>query len=128
MLYTSYFANMYHMQHIHPTMVFVSIAGRAPNMYNGLQYKDLAPKYSWWIEWKDKYHSNPNSYESKIFYRDKYYETVLNKLNALDVMKHFMTFDDVCMLCYEKPTDFCHRHLVAEWLTKNGFFIEEFTY
>ena len=22
--------------------------------------------------------------------------------------------------CYEKPSDFCHRHLVADWLNKNG--------
>lgn len=27
----------------------------------------------------------------------------------------------IALVCYEKPTDFCHRHLVAEWLCKNGF-------
>ena len=31
------------------------------------------------------------------------------------------------LLCYEKPTDFCHRHLFAEWLSqKAGIKIEEF--
>lgn len=29
-------------------------------------------------------------------------------------------------MCYEKSEDFCHRHLVAEWLTGAGFPVEEF--
>ena len=31
----------------------------------------------------------------------------------------------VVLLCYEKRGDFCHRHLVADWLNKNGFNCEE---
>jgi hypothetical protein len=27
--------------------------------------------------------------------------------------------DDVTLLCYEKPGDFCHRRLVAEWFEKH---------
>ena len=27
---------------------------------------------------------------------------------------------DVALLCYEKPGDLCHRHLVAEWLRGHG--------
>ena len=27
--------------------------------------------------------------------------------------------DKVILLCYEKPTDFCHRHLVADWINKH---------
>ena len=33
---------------------------------------------------------------------------------------------DVVLLCYEKPEDFCHRQLVAEWLTRNGVSVEEY--
>lgn len=29
--------------------------------------------------------------------------------------------DDIALICYEKPSDFCHRHLVAQWLRDNGF-------
>ena len=35
--------------------------------------------------------------------------------------------DKVILLCYEKPTDFCHRHLVADWINKykgDNFIIE----
>ena len=33
---------------------------------------------------------------------------------------------DIALLCYEKPDDFCHRHLVADWLNKNGYKCEEY--
>lgn len=33
--------------------------------------------------------------------------------------------EDIALICYEKPSDFCHRHLVAEWLNQNGFKCEE---
>ena len=25
---------------------------------------------------------------------------------------------DIALVCYEKPGDFCHRHLVADWLNE----------
>ena len=25
-------------------------------------------------------------------------------------------YDSIVMLCYEIPSKFCHRHIVAEWL------------
>ena len=28
---------------------------------------------------------------------------------------------DIILACYEKPGEFCHLHLVADWLTENGF-------
>lgn len=31
----------------------------------------------------------------------------------------------IALICYEKPSDFCHRHLVADWLNKNGIPCEE---
>ena len=33
---------------------------------------------------------------------------------------------DVVLLCFEKPTDFCHRQLVATWMTENGYEAGEF--
>lgn len=32
----------------------------------------------------------------------------------------------IALICYEKPSDFCHRHLVADWLNKHGIKVEEF--
>lgn len=33
---------------------------------------------------------------------------------------------DICLICYEKPNDFCHRHLVADWFRENGYEAVEF--
>ena len=36
---------------------------------------------------------------------------------------------DVVLLCYEKPPQFCHRHLVAKWLEKElNIKVEELKY
>ena len=127
MFYTSYFGNINRIKSIYPDMTFISIAGYAPKSYTGYQYKQLAPKYIWWKEWHDKFQDNLESEESKKFYTDKYYETVLSKLDVIDVVKHFLEFKTICLLCYELPYKFCHRHIVADWLHKNGYFIEEFS-
>ena len=33
--------------------------------------------------------------------------------------------DGDVMLCYEKPSDFCHRHILAAWLTEHGHTVTE---
>ena len=42
--------------------------------------------------------------------------------------KEYNTSEHDCvLLCYEKPGDFCHRHILANWLEENfGFKVEEF--
>lgn len=30
-----------------------------------------------------------------------------------------------CLICYEKPGEFCHRHLVAAWIRNAGFEVRE---
>ena len=50
------------------------------------------------------------------------YNSVLNQLARRSNGK----LDSVILLCYEKPGDFCHRHLVADWLTKNGTECKEY--
>lgn len=123
-IYTSYFGNM---RNLPEDMIPISICGKAPLWYKGLQYKKLAPKYHFFMEWK-KTHDND-------YYIERYQKEVLNFLNVNEVIKELCGLvrtrynDDVStivLLCYEKPDEFCHRHLVFEWLTKNGFDSEEF--
>lgn len=34
---------------------------------------------------------------------------------------------DVALCCFEKPDDFCHRHILAQWLTEQtGIEIKEY--
>ena len=91
-------------------IVPVSIAGYAPDDYQGIQFKTLAPKYLWWKEWHDNHLSND-------WYKAKYQETVLDKLNPKVIANRLKAFGkDVVLLCYEPENEFCHRQLVAEWL------------
>lgn len=119
MIYTSYFAKL---KKLPDDIVPISICGKAPDWYKGLQYKKLAPKYDFFMEWK-KTHDNEQ-------YIKCFNEQVLSKLNATEVIRDLFDLTirvdkSFCLICYEKPTDFCHRHLVAEWFRQNGFECEE---
>lgn len=117
MIYTSYFAKL---NKLPPNVVPISICGKAPAWYNGLQYKKLAPKYSFFSEWKKNGDNNDyiEHFNDEVL-STLYPKTVYNELLKLSGGK------DIVLICYEKPTDFCHRHLVAEWLTTNGIECEE---
>ena len=81
------------------------------------------------MKWKE---NHDNDYYIKCFN-----EQVLDKTNILTVLKDLTdlinSVDDdigkeICLICYEKPSDFCHRHLVADWLNKNGFECKEYEF
>ena len=119
-LYTSYFAKVKQLKEMGYDNL-VCVAGYAPKFYfdtpKARFYPDLAPKREWWKEWQLKFKDNPNSPESQAWYEQKYQETVLDKLDPQTVLKELG--DKAVMLCYEKPGDFCHRHLIARWLSEN---------
>jgi len=120
MIYTTYFAKL---KKLPKDIITFSICGKAPAGYKGFQYKKLAPKYDFFMEWK---RTGDNDYYIKCFK-----EQVLNKLNADEVISEMIdphSGVDIALVCYEKPNDFCHRHLVAEWLRENGYRCEEFIY
>lgn len=122
MIYTSYFAKIKKLEN--NNIIPISICGKAPEWYKGLQYKKLAPKYGFFMEWK-KNHDNG-------YYVEHFQKEVLNSLDIKDVMRDLVNLlpdrssrHDIALICYEKPSDFCHRHLVADWLNENGFKCEE---
>ena len=119
MIYTSYFAKL---NKLPPNVVPISICGKAPAWYNGLQYKKLAPKYSFFSEWKKNGDNN--------YYIEHFNDEVLSTLSPQTVYNELLKLSggkDIALICYEKPTDFCHRHLVAEWLTANNITCDEIT-
>ena len=123
-MYTGYFSKL--KKYTDAGLTPVSIALWAPEWYKGLQYKKLAPKLEFFNEWKNGSHKGDNDYYIKEFARQ-----VLAKLDAFAVVSELekMTgVDDskIVLLCYEKPLDFCHRHLVAQWLTMYSFDTKEF--
>ena len=77
------------------------------------------------------YKRNPD----KELYTERFEKEILDKLNPEDVVKELLTLagnfkgvnysPEIVLVCYEKPTDFCHRHLVADWLNEYGYDVQE---
>lgn len=116
-MYTGYFAKL--KSYEEAGLVPVSIALKTPDWYHGAQYKKLAPKWSFFSEWKNGSHKGDNDY-----YMQHFKTEVLDNLDPEQVVKELEGFtgvsrDKIILICYEKPGDFCHRHLVSMWLTVN---------
>lgn len=84
----------------------VSIATGSPRWYKGREYKKLAPG---WQLVKSGY--------SRHKFEKEYRKQILNKLDPDEVYKELG--EDAIILCWEKPQDFCHREIVADWLEEN---------
>lgn len=128
MLYTSYYAML---RYLPQNMVRVAISNTVPSWYKMGRCIELSPTQSILREYK-----KTGDVEK---YTKRFKDEVLSKMTQLQAAVYLQTTflgggrdffwqgngADIVLLCYEKPTDFCHRHLVAEWLTKGGFKCEE---
>lgn len=112
MIYTSYFANI---RNLPDSFEPVSIARWPPKWFKGHVFPYLAPP----DDILTKYKRNGD----KDYYVREYCCRVLDLLNPDGVVRnlHAMTNkSNIALLCYEKPGDFCHRHLVTDWLVEHG--------
>lgn len=115
--YTSYFGRLGALRQA--GIVPICIARGIPKFYGGSVEQSVAP-YSWMLKGG--------------ITREQYIDAYLYKvLKNVDPNKFLLKCEeisqgrDVALLCYEKPTDFCHRHLLAEWIEKEtGVEVKEF--
>lgn len=123
-MFTSYFAKTKKLLDSGHTNL-VAISGYIPEFYskqmetdNRLSWcKCLAPKKSWFFQWKNGEFDNEK-------YVELYKETVLEKIDIEELIKKIG--EDAVLLCYEKPEDFCHRHIAADYIEKKtGISIKE---
>lgn len=150
MIYTSYFARL---SKLPENTVPIAICQYPPKWYQsgpngplGAVVKELSPTPSILWEYKD----DPNEER----YTRRFKEEVLGKLSIGDVMRMLtdkLPFEalatlgeegvpiweskkvHIALICFEKEADFCHRHIVADWikekireLTGRECIIEEF--
>lgn len=105
-LYTSYYAK----SGTHPSAI--SISANAPSFYVGDKYLALAP--SWELI---------RAYKSGQVDEGGYVEWYLRLLKDRKLVPQQVA-DNIAegsiLLCYEKSGDFCHRHIVAEWLESSA--------
>ena len=120
-IYTGYFDCLD--KYLFANLAPVSICGRAPDWYIGRQMKKFAPRLWFYEKYKNKVIT---ASDYVIFYRNE----VLSRFSMKDVFEEFkgvaqaFKASGIVLLCYEKPEEFCHRHLLANAL--NEFKEEEF--
>lgn len=109
-IYTSYFAKL---KSLPPDIVPIAICAKLPNWYTGKCYKKVAPKYGFFMQWKQ---NHDNARYTALFKKE-----VLAELKFVDVISELFQISsgkDIALICYEKPGDFCHRHIVADWVNE----------
>lgn len=113
-VYTSYLANLKNIDT--KKIIPIAICGSRPATYSGLFYRSLMPKKTFFKEYKDGIIDEQG-------YIKAYFEKVLSLITPKKVMidlEFLGCGKDVVLWCYEKPGDFCHRHIVKEWLSQYG--------
>ena len=115
-IYTSYFSNGKKLSAANVMMVGIALF--PPKWFYSQSLKQLAPSYGIFHE-KD---------ENR--YVERFKNEVLKNIDpywVLEVLERMTGGRDVALCCYEKPGDFCHRHIVAQWLMENtGVEVTEF--
>lgn len=112
MLFTSYFTRAGY----HPSAV--SISRWPPATFKGPEYTLLAPAQDLLLD-----------YKNGIVDDNEYVRRFMIQLSHIDPNK---VITDILpgsiLLCYEGSRQFCHRHIVAEWLEHNtGILVQEIT-
>lgn len=105
-IYTSWFGNV---KKLHAAgIVPIGIAVKPPGWYSGHHMKALAPR-------GDMLRMSPQRYVPE-------FNAILHKLDPTNVVNRIVAMTagrPAALLCFEKPGDFCHRRLVAQWLYDN---------
>jgi len=124
MIYTTYFAKL---RSLPKNIIPIAICAKPPVGYRGPAYRQLAPHYDFYSQYKVS--------GDREYFEQCYNNLVLKDLNPTKVIADLYGLvgksycdGDIALVCYEKATDFCHRHLVAYWLQENGYKCEEFDF
>lgn len=119
-IYTSYFGNIKKLQQAGIKVIGISLY--PPRWFNGISLKQVAPT-------KSILFANGQTQEE---YTRRYRSEVLSQQDMqqfLKTVEQASGGQDVALCCYEKPEDFCHRHILADWIKeKLGIEISEYGY
>lgn len=80
--------------------------------FDGKAIPELAPKKAFFRAYKDNIGKIPEEVNVR-YYIGEYYRQVLSQVN---IEKLLEGEKNPILLCYEKGQDFCHRHVVAEYI------------
>ena len=80
--------------------------------FKGKAIPKLAPKKVFWDIWHDNIGKIPEE-ENNRYYIEQYYKQVLSKVDIEELLEDEK---DPILLCFEKGQEFCHRHVLAEYI------------
>ena len=123
-IFTSYYAMARYFPNDY-RLVSISADGGRIARFGGEVYKKLAPKQEFWKVWHDN-KGKIDELENNKYYIENYYNQVLRDLNPQEIIGELG--DSIVLLCYERAADFCHRHIVAEWLRFNDIEVKEINF
>lgn len=114
MIYTGYFSNIQKYLNNINDLTLIGIAGKLPSFLNSnniIHMKELAPSWSIFSEYKKD--------NNEQRYAERFYLEILSQKNPMEILTKINSCgSNSILLCYESPSNFCHRHLVAEWLNR----------
>ena len=117
-IYTTYFARV---KDLVDGIVPISIAFKAPPGFDGPIYRSVAPP--WWMIQELKDTGDKGAYETK------YTRQILGKLDFDEVIEELSFLaqgNDIALVCWERPSEFCHRNILAAWMEEHGQHVEEY--
>lgn len=116
-IYTSYFAKAATLRQA--GIVPIGIALWPPRFFRGVSMSQVAPR---------RYMLNDQLTDEE--YTSMYRNDVLRLVDARAFVRQLEEAGhglDVALCCFEKPGDFCHRHILAQWLTEQiGIEVKEY--
>ena len=80
--------------------------------FEGKCILELAPERDFFKKYKENIGKIPQE-ENVRYYIGEYYRRVLSQVNIEELLEGEK---DPILLCYEKGDEFCHRHVVAEYI------------
>lgn len=90
--------------------------------FEGKTMLELAPYREFFDKWRNNIGKIPEE-ENTRYYIEQYYKKILSKVDIEELLKDEK---DPILLCYEESKDFCHRHVVAEFINiKYGIHVPE---
>lgn len=111
-IYTSYFAKQKELEKLGITCI--GICAIPPKWFTGPNMASVAPTKD--ILFEQKANRDNERYTRR--YREEVLCILKEPQLFIDTLKFCSEGKDVALLCYEKPEDFCHRHILADFLNE----------
>lgn len=127
MIYTSYFAKI---RKFPNNVIPISIARFQPKWLdkNIIICNELAPSIKCLTDYKETNNQDEyiKNYTEDILLKYKS-EDIIKLLESKTKIKDVVNNPNIhiALCCYENPTDFCHRHLLADFLEKENIMVKE---